>query len=358
MSPPRRQGSADGPVSEKLSAGRNGSAHEQVSEIQRARILAAMIEESARRGVANVTVAHVVERSGVSRRTFYELFADREDCFLAAFDDAVARARRYVLDVYDPKAGWAERVRTVVTGLLAFLTYERGAGQLLIVGSLWAGTRTLERRRRVLVQIIALVDEGRKETRSGAELPSLTAEGIVGGVLSVLHSRLLPGPPPLATGAETKAGPAPVVGDSRPGIPPSPEGDSPLALTGPLMSMIVLPYLGLAAARRELARPVPSCAPHSKTGGTTNALMKPGTRLTYRTVRVLMAVAADPGASNRAVGESAGISDQGQASKLLARLEKLGLIHNNGLAPGKGAPNAWTLTEKGLAFEQAANTQR
>ncbi len=54
--------------------------------------------EVAERGAANVSVAHVVERAGVSRRTFYELFADREECFLAAFDDAVSRASRYVLE--------------------------------------------------------------------------------------------------------------------------------------------------------------------------------------------------------------------------------------------------------------------
>ena len=62
---------------------------------------------------------------------------------------------------------------------------------------------------------------------------------------------------------------------------------------------------------------------------------------------VLMAVAAHPGSSNRMVADEAGISDQGQISKLLRRLEGLGLIEIAGEAPAKGAPNAWTLTEKG-----------
>ncbi|MFI4977402.1 MAG: TetR/AcrR family transcriptional regulator [Solirubrobacterales bacterium] len=115
----------------------------QVSEIQRARILAAMVDVVAERGASNVTVAHVVARSGVSRRTFYELFEDREECFLAAFDDAMARASRYVLDSYDPKASWAERIRTSLTGLLSFLDVERGAGRLLVVGSLGAGASAL-----------------------------------------------------------------------------------------------------------------------------------------------------------------------------------------------------------------------
>ncbi len=74
-------------------------------------------------------------------------------------------------------------------------------------------------------------------------------------------------------------------------------------------------------------------------------------RLTYRTMRVLMSIAelSARGSyhSNRAVGEHAGIGDQGQASKLLARLHKLGLIENHGGDPARGEPNAWTLTATG-----------
>src|SRR5258708_15999221 len=164
---------------------------ERITEIQRARLLAAMVEVSAERGADSVSVAHVVECAGVSRRTFYELFDDREECFLAALDDAVARASRYVLDAYDPKAKWVERVRTALIAALQFLDAEPRVGQLLIVGSLGAGHRALERRRRGIAQIIALMDEGRTESKAVQELPPLTAEGIVGGVLSVLHSRLL-----------------------------------------------------------------------------------------------------------------------------------------------------------------------
>jgi hypothetical protein len=79
-------------------------------------------------------------------------------------------------------------------------------------------------------------------------------------------------------------------------------------------------------------------------------------RLTYRTVRVLLSVGALGGRgsypSNREVGEAAEISDQGQISKLLGRLERLGLVHNRSLAPGTGGPNAWELTEKGARVEQ------
>lgn len=157
----------------------------------------------------------------------------------------------------------------------------------------------------------------------GDELPPLTAEGIVGGVLSVLHSRLL---------------------DDKPG--------RFAALTGPLMSMIVLPYLGPVAARKELARPVPH-SPRVRLAVGPDPLRDLGMRLTYRTVRVLMAVAAQPGGSNRQVADGSGISDQGQISKLLARLRGLGLIENTGAGSVRGAPNSWVLTDRGWEVQGA-----
>jgi hypothetical protein len=70
-------------------------------------------------------------------------------------------------------------------------------------------------------------------------------------------------------------------------------------------------------------------------------------RVTYRTARILEGIAARPGASNRQAAQYAGIADQGQASKLLARLRLLGLIDNGGAGHAKGEPNAWSLTALG-----------
>jgi DNA-binding IclR family transcriptional regulator len=80
-------------------------------------------------------------------------------------------------------------------------------------------------------------------------------------------------------------------------------------------------------------------------------------RLTYRTLMVLSAIATNPGTSNRHVAEHAGIHDQGQISKLLGRLTKLGLIHNTGQGQPNGEPNAWTLTHKGAEIQQAIGTE-
>jgi hypothetical protein len=79
-------------------------------------------------------------------------------------------------------------------------------------------------------------------------------------------------------------------------------------------------------------------------------------RLTYRTVRVLVAIAGQPGASNRAVATAADVADQGQISKLLARLEHLEVIHNEGDGE-PGGPNAWKLTARGREIERAIRDQ-
>ena len=117
------------------------------------------------------------------------------------------------------------------------------------------------------------------------------------------------------------------------------------------MASIVLPYLGQSAAERELRQPNPLL--QTKPRPHRDPLDGLDMRLTYRTVRVLIAIAAHPGASNREVAAAAGIADQGQISKLLARLQNLGLIRNGGQGQPKGAPNAWALTPTGVEVERS-----
>lgn len=297
----------------------SGAIRARLSGLQRSRILAASADVTVEHGAASVTVAHIVERSGVSRRTFYEQFADREDCLLAAFEQALELASERVLPAFETQRRWRERIRAGLAELLAFVDEQPLLGRLLIVESLSGGTKTLVRRSQAIARITAAVDAGREEAKDVLPVP-LAAEGIVGGALTVIHSRL------------------------------TQEGNGPLIeLLNQLMGMIVLPYLGVKAARRELDRPLPmreSPTPRGEPLGA-DPFKEAGMRFTYRTVRVLMAVVDNPGASNRAIGKTAGIADQGQISKLLGRLRRIGLVSNTGLGPGTGAPNAWTLTDKG-----------
>ena len=297
-----------------------------VVSLQRARIITGMVEVVAERGVARCTVAHVVSRSGVSRRTFYELFSDREDCFLAALDQAVERARARVVPAFEAGEGWVERIRAGLRALLEFLDDEPGLGRLAVVDALGAGPVALERRSRVVGVLIDAVDRGRREPRAPLGLKRFTAEGVVGAVLAVLHARLSESEPRTTIG-----------------------------LLGPLMGVIVLPYQGRAVAAREARRPAPRRRPAAPAGA--DPLRDLEMRLTYRTVRVLAAIAAVPGASNREVALAAGVSDQGQISKLLVRLERLGLVVNTGEGHARGEPNAWRLTPKGREVERTISRQ-
>ena len=75
-------------------------------------------------------------------------------------------------------------------------------------------------------------------------------------------------------------------------------------------------------------------------------------RTTYRTARVLSAIGSAPRSSNREIAAASGILDEGQASKLLGRLERRGMITNVGLGAGFGEPNAWLLTARGRHLAQ------
>ena len=312
-----------------------------VGELQRARALTAITELAGELGVSAVTVAHVVERSGVSRRTFYELFDDRDDCLRVAFEQAVQRAAAVVLPAYaaakenaaaSGSGVWETQIRAGLGATLGFMDAEPALGRLLVVDALAADRRLLESRARVVEALVDVVHEGgaRPDGRSGRRPKRIVAEGAVGAVLAVMHARL-----------------------SEPD--PKPMG----GLLGQLLGIVVLPYLGAEAAEREQRRRAPRA--RRRPAPPPDPLRALDMRLTYRTVRVLLAIAELSGKgsspSSREVADAAGISDQGQISKLLHRLEHLDLIANGVRRQGRGESNAWSLTAKGLEVQQAIESQ-
>jgi AcrR family transcriptional regulator len=299
-----------------------------------------MAEEVAMRGASSVTVARVIARAGVSRRLFYKLFADVEDCFLQSFDWAIEQARAAALEAYTAETGWRERIRAALAALLRFFDDQPLLAQLCVVHAAGGGPRVLEHRSRVMLELCEVVDSGRSQV-SGERVPGpVVAEGVVGAVVAVLYTRLL------ARGVAPAGGQNEAARDEPPLI----------ELHGELMSLIVLPYLGASVARGELRKPAPAeRAPTTRHPPPlpAPASLEPAARLTYRTMRVLRAIAELPAGSNREVAERSGIVDQGQISKILTRLEYQGLIVNrSGSDPARGTPNSWWLTERGEALER------
>ncbi len=272
------------------------------------------------RGYRGMSVRSVVARAGVSHKTFYQLFDGLEDCSLAAIESCLVEIAAVVSPAYEAQGKWSARVRAALVSLLAFLEHDRNAAGLVLSYLAGYGPNSPHLRVRVLGLLQRIVADGRSVGQPACEPAPLAAEFVVGGVLSVVHSHL---------------------------------GERSLvALVNPLMWMIALPYLGPAAARRELTRPAPERRP-VPTVPSTDPLDALGMRLTYRTVRVLEAIALAPGASNREIGERAGIADQGQISKLLTRLARLGLLENTGVGQAVGGANAWHLSSQGSELAPA-----
>jgi AcrR family transcriptional regulator len=269
----------------------------------------------------------MISRARVSRKTFYHLFEDREDCASAAFDQALSEARMLAREAYGRESGWCEAIRAALCSLLAAMDEKPALAWFCLVEAFSAGGAVMERRAEVLTELAQVIDHARV-LEGSREPPQLTAEGVVGGIFAVLHTRVL-----------------------------EQSGEPLVDLLGPLMSIVVLPYLGSRVASRELRRSGPRAKGEKRerrADRSVDLLEGLEMRLTYRTMCALVAIAERPGASNREVALACGIVDQGQISKLMARLERLCLVENFGAGQERGAANAWHLTPRGVELERVA----
>jgi AcrR family transcriptional regulator len=304
--------------------------------LQRTRILSAAVGVLAEQGYAEFTASAVCGRAGVSRRTFYEVFENREQCFLAILADARQRVAVAIADLSLDRLAWGERIWMGLWALLCLADEDAALARVCLVESQRAGGEIQLERERIIAGLVDVLDEGRTQAVGDSAASRLTAEALVGAVSSVIASRL-----PQATRGLSHNGRRGNVGVRD--------------LLGELTGMIVLPYEGPAAARRQVKRALPDAPPVAFTdvsAGAPDPLASLPMRLTYRTARVLRAIAqlteTGVGASNRQIAERAEIVDAGQASKLLGRLAQYGLLEN--AATGgreRGEANQWRLTQTG-----------
>ncbi|HSZ12439.1 MAG TPA: TetR family transcriptional regulator [Solirubrobacteraceae bacterium] len=318
--------SSSGGLEPAAGRGRRAASSRQLSapvaEFQRSRLLKAALAVYTEHGYAAMTASAVIATAGVSRKTFYDLFADREDCYLALLEESLAEIATVVVPVYEDGGEWSQRLRAALAAALAFVEAEPQTGALVLSHMIGHGPASVEPRASVRELLARALEDGCPAKAAGEAASPLTAELVIGGVLAVVEGRLRASPRQLG------------------------------ALLNELMWMIVLPYAGSAAAGRQLRRRTPSEAtppPPSASG----VPRPPRMRLTYRTASTLEAIARAPGASNKQVAAHMGMVDEGQISKLLSRLEGLGLIENTGAGQPKGMANAWHLTRPGAELEAA-----
>jgi AcrR family transcriptional regulator len=157
-------------------------------------MLSAMAEAVAEKGYVRATVADVIARAGVSRETYYQHFADKEDCFLAAFDMAGEAVARHVGEALDrPAAPGRDRLDRADAALGAYLealASEPVLARTFLVEVYGAGERALARRVEVMERFVELV-AGLIRPRDPRE--RFACEAIVGAVSSMVTMRVAAG---------------------------------------------------------------------------------------------------------------------------------------------------------------------
>ena len=180
------------PISAPLPSGRHGLSREYVLATQRARLIEAAIRVAGTDGYTAMTVSAVIARAGVSRKTFYALFADREACFLAAYDVLLERARIGVRDAAAQldEAAWPERLAAILGWGLEALAANPHAARVAFLEVLAAGPEALNRRDNALHELARLLEPGYEAAPADVDIPRLMPEAIAGALYEIVRARV------------------------------------------------------------------------------------------------------------------------------------------------------------------------
>jgi AcrR family transcriptional regulator len=176
----------------RLPPGRHGLPREFVVHNQRERLIAGLAEAVAENGYAGTTIAHITRHAAVSRRTFYEHFSSKDECFVAAYDAVMAELRQRVGDAFEQEEKWPQAAKAGIAAMLEFLAAEPNLARLSMVEALVAGPVVVERYDAAIQSLVPYFESGR-EGRSEEILAGLsptTEEALVGGMVSLISRRI------------------------------------------------------------------------------------------------------------------------------------------------------------------------
>ncbi len=174
----------------RLPHGRHRIPPEVVADHQRRRLLDGVASALAEHGYAGMTVGHIIAAAGVSRTTFYEIFANKRDCVLAAHHVAFGRLMAEFARACATEYEWPHKLRAAIAALFAFALVEPTRARLLTVQALATDPATVTQLSDCNTHLAALLREGRRHTPYGPGLPDLTEEALVGAVSAVIGERL------------------------------------------------------------------------------------------------------------------------------------------------------------------------
>jgi AcrR family transcriptional regulator len=287
---------------------------------QRDRLVAAMGELTAELGLAAVGVHHVCQRAGVSRRTFYELYADRDACVADTHEEAFGRLLDHLAEaVADAGGAWEDRAVALTQAMFGAWDADRVLAKLCLVSSVSGHPEALELRRVAMAQIAGLLADPPRQPMVEATVLACAISGIWGLAFAQLTEK-----------------PDASISDQA----------------GVAIFLMVAPFAGRrhaaarAAGRGGAAAYVTRWTPAVVGDGDERGLLV--TELTSQTLRYLN---GHPGAANIDIARAIDVRHESQMSRHLSRLERAGMVARH----KEGRTNAWTLTARG---EEAARTLR
>jgi AcrR family transcriptional regulator len=207
-----------------IAAGQRKLAREVMEEHQRARILEGAIDVLAAKGYPATTVDDFVAAARIGVGSFYAHFNGKEECLLAAFELVAEEARRAILPLAATGESWATQVCLGLRELLRWIAANPSRARIVLVEIQTGGSRALDRYEQTLDAAATFLRAGRELADPSRHLPGTLEETTAGGIAWLLRHRL--------------------------------SADEPLeveALFADLGAMVLEPYLGEEAARREIA---------------------------------------------------------------------------------------------------------
>lgn len=180
---------------DRLPRGRHGLSPEFVARNQRERLITGLTEVLFEVGYQKTTVSLIGQRASVSKSDFYKHFESKDDCFFAAYEEAIERIREQVLAACGThsRGEWPLRIRAGIGSLLSTLAAEPALASISLVEGLRAGRGVYDRYQAAVESFVVYLRDGAPEAPGGGEVPEATDEAVVGGIASLLGRRVLAG---------------------------------------------------------------------------------------------------------------------------------------------------------------------
>lgn len=190
--PSSAEASRDSTRYRRLPTGAHGLTREEVERDQRERLRSAMLELIMQRGYPAVRILDLTQLAHVSRPTFYNLYADKEELLLSAYEDIAGRTTEKVALAFGEGESLDQSLQLALMAFAELSAEEPEAMMLALLGTFGAGPRALERRDRTLTALEQTVSAGRG--RPWSERPrDFTVKFLIGGIREVAAKRLRQG---------------------------------------------------------------------------------------------------------------------------------------------------------------------